>query len=77
MYIGTGYPSTSLGVNRLPGPPSGRNDRSSGRNAKYLLVFRQFLDEVLNVGKLALTVPLDRFIARLAYQAGNAVKLVE
>jgi hypothetical protein len=61
----------------LAGPASGSDDLSGCHNAKYLLVFRQFLDEILHVGKLTPTVQLDCFLARPTYRAGDAVKLMD
>ena len=62
---------------RLAGLASGGDDLSCCHNAKYLLVFRQSLDEVPHVGKLTLTVPLDCFLARPTCRAGDAVKLMD
>jgi hypothetical protein len=62
---------------RVPGPASGSDDLSGCHNAKYLLVFRQFPDEILHVGKLTPTVHLDCFLARPTYRAGDAVKLMD
>ena len=64
-------------VARAAALPSGRNDLSGCRNTEHLLVFRQSFDKILHVVQLTLTVPLDCFLARLADQARNAVKLVE